>query len=182
MQTSPFACFLFFSFWRVHWNVVCLGESRLSQVNNSPGPNVFPAGVTNFGKAMYRSRERTTQDTRDGFFCTVPRPHFLGPTLIWPDYFGEHILGFFGLHLLSLSKSAGFVSLSEKASLVTTSAAILLLRSWHIYFLLEFEFRGKNCVEWEHGGEDGISCLLPCILLLYIEWIWTNYHETSFEH
>ena len=23
----------------------------------------------------------------------------------------------------------------------------------------------------EHGGEDGISCLLPCILLLYIELI-----------
>ena len=29
--------------------VVCLGESRLSQVNNSPLPNVFPAGVANFG-------------------------------------------------------------------------------------------------------------------------------------
>ena len=27
------------------------------------------------------------------------------------------------------------------------SAAILLLRSWHVYFLLEFEFRGKRCVE-----------------------------------
>ena len=27
------------------------------------------------------------------------------------------------------------------------SAAILLLRSWHVYFLLEFEFRGKSCVE-----------------------------------
>ena len=36
-------------------------------------------------------------------------------------------------------------------------------------FPLEFEFRGKSCVEREHGGEDDISCLLPCILLLYIE-------------
>ena len=163
-------------------HVVCLGESRLSQVNNSPRANVFPAGVANFGKAMYRSLERSTQDTRDGFFCTVPRPHFLGRALIWPGYFGEHILGLFGLHPSSLSKSAGFVFLSGKASLVSISAAILLLRSWHVYFLLEFEFRGKSCVEWEHGGEDGISCLLPCILLLYIEWIWTNYHETSLEH
>ena len=35
-------------------HVVCLGESRLSQVNNSPRPNVFPAEVANFGKAMYQ--------------------------------------------------------------------------------------------------------------------------------
>ena len=145
-------------------HVVCLGESRLSQVNNSPRANVFPAGVANFGKAMYQSQERPTKDTRDGFFCTVPRPHFLGRALIWPGYFGEHILGLFGLHPSSLSKSAGFVFLSGKASLVSISAAILLLRSSNVYFLLEFEFRGKSCVEWEHGGEDGLSCLLPCML------------------
>ena len=78
------------------------------------------------------------------FFCTVPRPYFLGRALIWPGYFGEHILGHFGLHPSSLSKSAGFVFLSGKASLVSISAAILLLRSWHVYFLLEFEFRGKR--------------------------------------
>ena len=81
------------------------------------------------------------------FFCTVPRPHFLGRVLIWPGYFGEHILGLFGLYSSSLSKSVGFVSLSGKASLVSISAAILFLRSWHVYFPLEFEFRGKSCVE-----------------------------------
>ena len=102
------------------------------------------------------------------FFCTLPRPYFLGHTLIWPGYFGEHVLGLFGLYPLSLSKSVGFVSLSEKALLVSISAGILFLRSWHVYFPLEFEFRGKSCVEREHGSEDGISCLLPCILLLYI--------------
>ena len=59
----------------------------------SPRANVFPAVVANFGKAMYRSLERSTQDTRDGFFCTVPRPHFLGRALIWSGYVGEHILG-----------------------------------------------------------------------------------------
>ena len=64
----------------------------------------------------------------------------------------------------SLSKSVGFVSLSGKASLVSISAAILFLRSWYVYFPLEFEFRGKSCVEWEHVGENGISCFLPCIL------------------
>ena len=77
----------------------------------------------------------------------LPRPHFLDRPLIWPGYFSEHILGLFGLHPSSLSKSAGFVFLSGKASLVSISAAILLLRSWHVYFLLEFEFRGKSCVE-----------------------------------
>ena len=102
------------------------------------------------------------------FFCTLPRPHFLGRALIWPGYFGEHVLGLFGLYPLSLSKSVGFVSLSKKASLVSISAALLFLRSWHVYFPLEFEFCGKSCVKREHGGEDGISCLLPCILLLYI--------------
>ena len=75
------------------------------------------------------------------FFCTLPRPHFLGRALIRPGYFGEHILGLIGLHPSILSKSAGFVFLSGKAS------AILLLRSWNAYFLLEFEFRGKSCVE-----------------------------------
>ena len=100
------------------------------------------------------------------FFCTVPRLHFLGRALIWPGCFGERILGVFGLYSSSLSKSVGFVSLSGKASLVSISAAILFLRSWHVYFPLEFEFRGKSCVEWEHVGENGTSCFLPCILLL----------------
>ena len=81
------------------------------------------------------------------FFCTVPRPHFLGRALIWPGCFGEHILGLFGLYSSSLSKFLGFVSLSGKPSLVSISAATLFLRSWHVYFPLEFEFRAKSCVE-----------------------------------
>ena len=96
---------------------------------------------------MYRSPERSPQDSRMEFFCTVHRPHFLGRALIWPGCFGEHILGLFGLYPWSLSKSVGFVSLSGKASLVSISAAILFLRSWHVYFPLEFEFPGKNCFE-----------------------------------
>ena len=110
--------------------IVCLGESRLSQVNNSPRPNAYPVGVANFGKAMYRCLERSIQEIREGFFfCTVPRPYFLDRALIWPGYFGEHTLGHFGLHPSSLSKSAGFIFLSGKASLFSISVAILLLRS-----------------------------------------------------
>ena len=84
-------------------------------------------------------------------------------------FLAEHVLGLFGLYPSSFSKSVGFVSLSGKASLVSISAPIPFLQSWHVHFPLEFEFRGKSCFEREHGGEDGTSCLLPCILLLYIE-------------
>ena len=52
-------------------------------------------------------------------------------------------------------------------------------KNYCVYFPLEFEFRGKSCVEWENAGENGMSCFLPCILLLYIEWIWTNYCKLS---
>ena len=72
-----------------------------------------------------------------------------------------------------------FVSLSGKSSLLSISAAIPFLRSWRVYFPLELEFCGKSCVEWEHVGENGIKCFLPCILLLYIKWIWTNYCKLS---
>ena len=52
------------------------------------------------------------------FFCSVPRSHFLGRALLWPGYFGEHVLGLFGLCLSSLSKSVGFVSLSAWESFI----------------------------------------------------------------
>ena len=108
MQNGNITFYMFLSFFliftRAQELVVCLGQSHLSQVNNSPRANVFPAGVANFGKAMYRSLERSTQYARDGvFWCTVPRRHFLGNALIWPVYFGKHILGLFGLHPSSLS-------------------------------------------------------------------------------
>ena len=47
-------------------------------------------------------------------------------------------------HILPSSKSAGFVSLSGKASLVSISAAILFLRSWHVYFPLELKISWKT--------------------------------------
>ena len=68
---------------------------------------------------MYRSPEGHLRTSGMEFFGTVPRPHFLGRALIWPGYFGEHVLGLFGLYPSSLSKSVGFVSLSGKASLVS---------------------------------------------------------------
>ena len=59
-----------------------LGRVGLSHVNNSPRANVLPARVANFGKAMYRSLERSTQDTRGHpgwiFFVQCPGLIFLG--------------------------------------------------------------------------------------------------------
>ena len=90
-------------------HIVCLGESHLSQVNNSRRADVFPAGVANFGKAMYRSLESQPRTPEMDFFCTVPRPHFLGRTLIWPGYFGEHIVGLFGLHRSSFLRDSSSI-------------------------------------------------------------------------
>ena len=101
--------------------------------------------------------------------CTVPRPHLLGRALIWPGFFGATTFGLFRLYPSSLSKSAGFISLSGKASLISISDAILFLRSQHVYLSLEFEFRRKSCVgkvAWRPRCH-----LVPptlCIILYYI--------------
>ena len=135
---------------------------------------------------MYRSLERSPQARTPGmeFFCTVPRPHFLGRALIWPGCFGEHILSLFGLYPSSLSKSVGFVSLSGKASLVSISAAILFLRSWNVYFPLEFDFVEKVVLNESMSAKMAprVSYLVYyyCIQCDF-EQITANYHETSLE-
>ena len=113
---------------------------------------------------MYRSPERSPQDSRDGFFLYSAQASFFSPRVDSASMFSVFLD-----YILRIFQSVGFVFLSGKALLVSISAALLFLRSWHVYFPSEFEFRGKSCVEREHGGQDGISCLLPCILLLYIE-------------
>ena len=141
-------------------HVACLGESRLSQLKWTMAldQTYFQQGWLTLVKLCIGPKQGQPRTPGIDFFVQCPGLIFLASR-----WFGEHILGLFGLHPLSLSKSAGFIFLSGKASLVSISAAILLLRSRHVYFLLEFEFRGKRWVEWEHGGEDGISCLLPIV-------------------
>ena len=80
MQTQLLHVSFFLILTRALEHVVCLGESRLSQVNNSPRANVFPEGMANFGKAMYRSLDsRSTQDTRDGYFLNSAQAPFCWP-------------------------------------------------------------------------------------------------------
>ena len=135
-------------------HVVCLGESRLSQVNNSPRANVFPAGVANFDKAMYQSLERSTQDTRDGFFF-VQCPGLIFVVARW-----------------SGPATSFWITSFEFAKV----CGILGKLHWFLHLLLSYYYDSgmfifcwssnsvKSCVEWEHGGEDGLSCLLPCML------------------
>ena len=166
------ACFLLI-LTRALEHVFCLGELRLSQVNNSPPPNVFPAGMANFGKAMYRSLERSTQDTRDGFFFVqCPSLIFLAARWSGPAT-SATIFSAFWDYILRVCQS------------LRDSFFYLGKLHWFLYLLLLSYYYDPDmfifrcCVEWKHGGETGISCLLPCILLLYIEWIWTNYCKLS---
>ena len=141
---------------------VCSFELWLARKNNCLLSSTFPAGEGGFGQMMYWSPERSPQDSGGmEFFCTVPRPHFLGLALIWPGYFGEHVLGLFGLYPSSLSKSVGFVSLSGKASLVSISAAILFLRSWHVC---------SNFVE-KVVLKGSMERLLPCLKLMSVSYL-----------
>ena len=80
----------------------------------------------------------------------MPRPRLLGRALIWPGHFGATTFGLLGLYPSSLSKSAGFVSLAGKVSLVSISYA----KSYFYTILaclftvrLKFEFRGFVVLE-----------------------------------
>ena len=70
---------------------------------------------------MYQSLERSPQDTRDGFDLYRAQVSFA-----WPCADLTRPLWHNNLRLL---KSAGFISLAGKASLVSISDAILFLRS-----------------------------------------------------
>ena len=86
----------------------------------------------------------------------MPRPHFLGQALIWPGYFGEHILGLLD-YILQVCQS------------LRDSFFCLGKLHWFLYLLLSYyydpgmfifcwssNFVEKVAVEWGHGGEDGI--------------------------
>ena len=102
------------------------------------------------------------------FFCTVPRPHFLGRALIWPGCLGEHILGLFGLYPSSLSKSVdSFLYLGK--------------RRWFLYLLLSYFYDpGMFIFRWSSNFMEKVvlnesmsakmtSRVSYLMLLLYIE-------------
>ena len=91
--------------------------------------------------------ERSPQDSRDDFFVYSAQASFSWPRVDLARLLRRAYSRSVWIYSSSLSKSVGFVSLSGKVLLVSISAAILFLPSWHVYFPLEFEFRGKSCVE-----------------------------------
>ena len=114
-------------------NIFITGQVGTARKNNCLLSSVFSAGEGGFGQMMYRSPEGHLRTPGIEFFCTVPRPHFLGRC------FGEHILGLFGLYPSSLSKSVGFVSLSgnlvEKVVLNESMSAKMASRvSYLVYY------------------------------------------------
>ena len=112
-------------------HVVCLGESCLSQVNNSRLANLFPAGVANFGKAMYRSVPRKINPGHPGwiFFVQCPGLIFLAARWSGPAI-SASIFSVFLDYTLRVCKSLrdSFFYLG-KLHWFSISAAILLLRS-----------------------------------------------------
>ena len=129
---------------------------------------------------MYRCPERKPQDSRDGFFLYSAQASFSWPRVDLARLLRRACSRSFWIIPFEFVKVCGvrFFIWESFISFYIYCYPISTILSWHVYFPLEFEFRGKSCVEREHGSENGISCLLLCILLLYIEWIGTNYHET----
>ena len=72
-------------------NIFITGQDGTARKNNYLLSSIFLAGEGGFGQMMYRSPEGHLRTPRMEFFCTVPRPYFLGRALIWPGCFGEHI-------------------------------------------------------------------------------------------
>ena len=84
------------------------------------------------------------KDSRDEFFLYSAQASFSWPRVDLARLLRRACSRSFLIIFFEFSKSVGFVSVSGKASLVSISAAILFLRSWHVYFPLEFEFRAKS--------------------------------------
>ena len=134
---------------------------------------------------MYWSPERSPQDSLDEFFfCTVPRPHFLGRALIWPGCFGEHILGLFGLYPSRFVKVCGI-----RFSLGKLHWFLYLLLSY-FYNPCMFIFRwSSNFVEKVVLNESmsaKMASRVYCLVYYYcikseFKQITANYQETSLE-
>ena len=58
---------------------VCSGELWLARKNNCFLLSIFPAGEGGFRQMMYRSPERSPQDSRDGFFWYSAQASFSWP-------------------------------------------------------------------------------------------------------
>ena len=126
----------------------------------------FQQGRLTLGKLCIAPQKGHPRTSGMDLICTVPRPHLLGHALIWPGKFSATTFGLFGLYPLSLSKSAGFVSLAGKASLVSISDAILFYNLSMFIYRWSQNFVEKLC--WK--GSMTADMPSRASYLVYIEW------------
>ena len=156
---------------------------RFSHVNNSPRANVFPAGEAHFGKAMYRSLERSTQDTRDGFFLYSAQASFS-----WPRVDLARLLRraySWSVWIISFE----FVKVCGIRFSIWESFIGFYIWCYPISTILACLFTVGVRISWKKLYWKGsmaammASCVSYLVYnILYREWIWTNYYETSLEH
>ena len=94
---------------------------------------------------MYRSPERSPQDSWEEFFWYSAQASFS-----WPSVDLARLLSVFLDYILSVRQS------------LWDSFLYLLLSYFYDPGMFIFRW-SSNFVEKENGGEDGILCLLPCI-------------------
>ena len=84
-------------FYSGYWSDWCVSIPLLSQLNSRQlwvklsfaFYQVFDRGKVALGKWCIGPQKGHPRTPGMEFFCTVPRPHFLGRALIWPGCFGE---------------------------------------------------------------------------------------------
>ena len=118
---------------------VCSGELWLARKNNCLLSSIFPAGEGGFGQMVYRSPERSPQDSRDGFFLYSAQAPFSWPRVDLARPLRRACSRSFGFISFEFVKVCGIRFSICESFIGFISAAILFIRCWHVYLPLEFE-------------------------------------------
>ena len=118
---------------------VCSGELWLARKNNCLLSSIFPAGKGGFGQMVYRSPERSPQDSRDGFFLYSAQAPFSWPRVDLARPLRRACSRSFGFISFEFVKVCGIRFSICESFIGFISAAILFILCWHVYLPLEFE-------------------------------------------
>ena len=147
---------------------VCSGELWLARKNNCLLSSIFSSREGwLWANGVSVSRKVTPGLPGWIFFVQCPGPIFLAARWSGPAT-SASMFSVFWVYILRVCQSLW------DSFLYLWKLHWFYICCYSIYTMLACLFTvgvRKSCVEREHGGEDGISCLLPCILLFYIEWI-----------
>ena len=118
---------------------VCSGELWLARKNNCLLSSIFPAGESGFGQMVYRSPERSPQDSQDGFFLYSAQAPFSWPRVDLARPLRRACSRSFGFISFEFVKVCGIRFSISESFIGFISAAILFILCWHVYLPLEFE-------------------------------------------